>query len=271
MTHSSEQWAQDRGERWVASLDGIEAMLAPVDSPLLAALDLDGARRVAEIGCGGGATSREILRRVQDCEVHGFDISPAAVRAAETRVPGAHFHVADAQRWSPEQPFDRLCSRFGIMFFDDPGMAFGNLCRWLAPGARVAFAVWARPDANPWMTAVRDAVDAVAPVPKPVPGQPGPFRYADESELLSLLESSGFRDVRAESWRGLLPIGGGLDADKAAGFALTAFATFAEVLREAGPEASERAHQDLRERFEPHQRKGAVEMDAHVHLVTAVS
>ena len=39
-------------------------------------------------------------------------------------------------------PYDRLASRFSVMFFDDPPAAFANLVRWLVPGGRFAFAVW---------------------------------------------------------------------------------------------------------------------------------
>jgi trans-aconitate methyltransferase len=39
----------------------MEAMLTPVDEPLIRALNLDAPCRIADIGCGGG-TTLEILR-----------------------------------------------------------------------------------------------------------------------------------------------------------------------------------------------------------------
>ena len=45
-------WAAARGEKWRDQLSGMEAMLAPVDEPLIRALHLDAPRRIAEVGCG---------------------------------------------------------------------------------------------------------------------------------------------------------------------------------------------------------------------------
>ncbi|WP_426754704.1 hypothetical protein [Myxococcus sp. Y35] len=38
---SSFDWAAERGSKWQAQLLGMEAMLAPVDAPLIQALQLD--------------------------------------------------------------------------------------------------------------------------------------------------------------------------------------------------------------------------------------
>jgi hypothetical protein len=54
----------------------------------------------------------------------------------------AAYEIADmATAPAPPEPYDRLVSRFGIIFFDDPPAAFANLARWLAPGGRFAYAV----------------------------------------------------------------------------------------------------------------------------------
>ncbi|MEM9116114.1 MAG: class I SAM-dependent methyltransferase [Myxococcota bacterium] len=271
MTHTSDEWAQHRGQRWIASLDGIEAMLAPIDEPLIDRLLLDRPLRVADIGCGGGATARAILARSRGSEVHGFDISAAAIEAINDRAPGIQGHVANVETEVPDGAFDRLCSRFGIMFFDEPRKAFENLHGWLEAGGLFAFAVWASPEDNPWMTTVRDAVASVAPLPAPVPDQPGPFRYANIDALLTLLEKAKFKSLKAVSWRGRLPIGGQLAASAAARFALDSFATFSEILETAGPEATREAHRRLSEHFAPHEKGGAVLMEARAHIVTGLA
>ena len=126
-------WSAARGEKWRAQLAGMEAMLTPVNEPLIRALHLDASCRIADIGCGGGGTTLEILRRAPaGGVVHGFDISPALIEFARARKPsderGIAFEIADmATPTAPEKPYDRLVSRFGIMFFDDPPAAFANL------------------------------------------------------------------------------------------------------------------------------------------------
>ena len=57
---SEYDWAGGRGAQWRDGLDGMEAMLAPIDAPFVAALALDAPCRIAEIACGGGGTARAI-------------------------------------------------------------------------------------------------------------------------------------------------------------------------------------------------------------------
>jgi SAM-dependent methyltransferase len=274
----SREWAATRGDRWRSNLAGMEAMLAAVDAPLATALDLRGACRIADVGCGGGGGTLGIARRAPaGSVVDGFDITPGLIEAARERLPheagvGAltvAFHVADmATAAPPGPPYQRLASRFGVMFFEDEPAAFANLSRWLSAGGTFAFAVWARPADNPWITSARDAVAEVVAVPQPDHDAPGPFRYADPARLLALLAAAGFQDVAVGGWRGQLAPGGGLPAAAAARFALGAFSSFADLLAQAGGDAQDRAQASLTARLQPHERDGVVRMDAHVHIVT---
>jgi len=271
---AASDWAAARGEKWRTRFAGMEAMMRPVDEPLISALHLDTPCRIADIGCGGGGTTLEILRRAPaGSAVHGFDISPALIESARARTPfderAITFALADvAMAPAPEKPYDRLVSRFGIMFFDDPPGAFANLVRWLVPGGRFAFAVWGRPAENPWMTSVREVAAEVIDVPPPDPEAPGLFRYADAGKLLTLLDRAGFGELDVGDWRGALSIGGGLPAAEAANFALASFSSFGEQLAEAGDEALNDARQSLTARFSRHQQEGAVRMDACVRIFT---
>jgi SAM-dependent methyltransferase len=104
-------WAGARGEKWRAQLAGIEAMLSAVDEPLIRALHLDAPCRIADVGCGGGGTAFEILRRAPAGSiVHGFDISPANIESARHRarpddraIAFATGDVATAP--APEKPY----------------------------------------------------------------------------------------------------------------------------------------------------------------------
>jgi len=205
--------------------------------------------------------------------VHGFDISPTSIESARSRKPPGEraiaFEVADiATAAAPEVLYDRLASRFAIMFFDDPPAAFANLVRWLAPGGRFAFAVWGRPAENPWITSVREVAAEIIDMPPPDPEAPGPFRYAEADKLLTLLHRAGFGELEVRDWHGALAIGGGLPAAEAANFALAAFSSFGELLAEAGDEALNDARQSLTARFSRHQQEGSVRMDACVHIFT---
>jgi SAM-dependent methyltransferase len=273
---AASDWAGTRGEKWRAQLSGMEAMIAPLDEPLIRALHLNAPSRVADIGCGGGGTTLEILRRAPAGSiVHGFDISPALIELARARKPSDEsaiaFEIADmATATAPKEPYDRLASRFSTMFFDDPPAAFASLVRWLAPGGRFAFAVWGPQVENPWTTSVREVVAEIIDVPPPDPEAPGPFRYAEADKLLTLLDRAGFGELDVSDWRGALQIGGGLPAAEAANFALVSFSSFAELLAEAGDEALNEARRSLTMRFSRHQLEGSVRMNACVHIFTGV-
>lgn len=267
-------WAAARSDKWRRQLAGLEAMLSPIDEPLIEALALTEPVRIADVGCGGGATTLEVARRAPAGSIaHGLDLSPALIEVARRR-SGTHqtsvaFHVADMGTLTPpEPPYDRLISRLGVMFFNDPPAAFANLRRWLVPGGRFAFAVWGPVEDNVWMTATRAAVaDAIELAPLETTA-PGPFRYGDVAPLVTLLEESGFDEVTVTDWRQSLPIGERLCAADAAQFALASFSSFAELLASAGGQAAQKVHRALTEWFATYERKGTVLAPARVHIVS---
>lgn len=271
---ASDEWARGRGDKWLAQLLGMEAMLAPVDEPLIHVLDLDGPLRIADIGCGGGGTTLAIQRRAPaGSVVDGFDISEALIAAANDRLhddQAVSFARADvATVAAPDEPYDRVVSRFGTMFYDDAPAAFSNLFRWLVPGGRFAFAVWGNPTENLWNRGLREVLAEFVEISPPAREGPGPFRYAAVDKLLGVLEQAGFADLEVKDWRGKLPVGGGLPADEAARFALAAFAV-AEAVAEAGDEVFASAREALTARFAQDQQGQVVLMDAHVHLCTGI-
>jgi len=265
-------WKAARGDTWSARLGAMEAMLEPVDAPLIRALALDHPCRIADLACGGGGTSLAVLQRAPTgSTVHGLDISPALIAAARARVPPGEraitFTQADlATVTSSGVPYERLVSRFGVMFFEDPPAAFRNIVRLLAPGGRLAFAVWGPPADNPWVTELRDVVAELVHVPPLVPDAIGPFRYAVVDRLLALLADAGCGALEVQDWRGMLPVGGGLPAEEAAAFALSSF-SFADAITEVDAEVRAKAQRNLAARYAKYEQGGIVRIDARVHIV----
>jgi SAM-dependent methyltransferase len=256
----------------------MEAMLAPIDAPLLAALQfdtlhLDVPLRMVDVACGGGGTTLE-LARVAPAGSHavGVDISPGLIETARGRVSretgSLSFVMADvAKAPPPGGPFDRLVSRFGVMFFAEPVAAFENLATWLVPGGRFAFAVWGPIAENPLVSTLRAAVSEHLELPPPMPDAPGPFRYGQVDVLLGLLERAGFGGLEVSTWRGALAVGGGLAAPEATEFALAAL-SIAEVVKQADEATQRRIRETLTMRFSQHLNGGVVQLGASVHIVT---
>src|SRR3546814_17768551 len=109
-------------------------MIEPVGQALLAQAGYAPGERVVDVGCGGGWTTRQIAAAVGDSGLAlGLDISPDLVAAANDRAQRAglaqiRFAQGDAATGMPvEAPFDRLFSRFGLMFFPEHYHAFATL------------------------------------------------------------------------------------------------------------------------------------------------
>lgn len=270
-------WAAARSEKWRRHLDGLETMLAPIDTALIAALDIHAPVRVADVGCGSGATTMALLASAPEGTVaEGFDLSPALVEVARRKHQAVglttSFEVADMSSYGPPGvPYDRLVSRLGVMFFADPSAAFSNLRRWLTSDGRFAFAVWGPIEDNEWMAHTQAAVASAVDVPSADPSAPGAFRYGNVVELVAELTASGFTDIVVQNRRGALPIGNGQEPAEAARFALGAFSSFDELLSRAGAWAQEHALGELTGRFSRYELGGRILIPARVHIVAGAA
>ncbi len=197
-----ETWDDLVGDAWVRHADEIDAHSAPFGAALLEALAPVPGRRILDVGCGFGSTAISLARRGAD--VVGIDLSTRMIDHARSRDLGepmgtATFEVADATRYTAGEPFDEVCSRFGVMFFDDPPAAFAHLRSLVRPEGRLAFAAWADPGANPWMIEpVMASVAVIGPPALPGPTEPGPFSLASPERIHDVLGSAGWQDVEIE-------------------------------------------------------------------------
>jgi ubiquinone/menaquinone biosynthesis C-methylase UbiE len=107
---------------------------------IAAALDLDGARRLAELGCGPGFYATAFAVANPALCVTGIDRAPAQIAIARRRataqgLTNARFIVADAQALvEPRGAFDRIVASRLLMVVDDPGAVLAAARRVLIPG-----------------------------------------------------------------------------------------------------------------------------------------
>ncbi len=203
----SPSWGSAAGNAWVQVQDLTDSIYEPVERRLTDEVARGGGNRVLDIGCGTGATTVAIARRLgPGAECTGIDVSEPMVEASRRRAErtgvDARFELADAQtRQFTEGEFDLVVSRWGVMFFADPVAAFANLRR-AAAGGRLRAITWRSHTENPFMTV---AEEAAAPLlagfqPRRADEAPGQFGLADEKATTGILEAAGWESVE------LLPI-----------------------------------------------------------------
>lgn len=188
----------DRGRGWVEQERTFDAVFAPVTEAILGDAAPAPGQRVLDVGCGSGTLLDAVAAAGADPV--GVDISPTMVEAARRRVPAAAVLQADAQSadlraLAPGRPFDRVLSRFGVMFFADPRAAFANLSAATAIGGRLTFACWRTLAENPTFTAGTDPLTVRLSAPPAQPDTaPGPRSLADPARIREVL-ATGWSDV----------------------------------------------------------------------------
>ena len=131
--------------------------------------------------------------------------------------------VADAQTHRFEAgAFDVIISQFGLMFFDQPEVAFTNLRHALSEDGRIVFSTWRCLAVNEWLAPVVRAVAEHAEVPDlgGLANGGGMFAMKDDQEIANLLEGTGFTDVAVERISPSLLVGGGGTVAECAAFLL---------------------------------------------------
>ena len=271
---AADDWAGHRGRRWLRDVDVMEEQLAPVGEALLQRASPAAGERVLDVGCGAGWTTRRIAEAVgPEGLALGLDISEPLLAEAERRgagTPQLRFQLGDAGSVQPQGgPFDRLMSRFGVMFFADPPAAFRHLASLLTAQGQLNLAVWAEPARNPWMTEMRRVVGRHVELPAADPLAPGPFQLANPDYHAGLLEGAGFRDFSRELLE--LPMwvaGRGATPASAAAFALGAFSV-GELAEAAGPAVHKAVIAELEELYAGVATSEGVAMPAAVWLLSA--
>jgi len=198
----AEEWDGREGDHWVKHADRYDALSQRITPHLMEAAAVGAADRVLDVGCGCGLTTRSAARAASGGSVLGIDLSAAMLQEAERRARAeglinVRFEQGDAQvhTFSPAD-FDLATSRFGVMFFEDPVVAFANIASAIRPGGRFVFVCWQDLARNDWIMVPAGAALSYVPFPDlGSEGAPGPFSLADADRTRAVLTDAGFKGV----------------------------------------------------------------------------
>jgi SAM-dependent methyltransferase len=168
---------------------------ARVSELLLDAAGVRDGARVLDVGCGTGALCAAAAAR--GARPTGIDLAGGMVAAARRAHPGLEFVEGDAEALPcADAGFDAVLGAFVVNHVPRPERAAAELRRVLAPGGRVALAMWGPPERVPFL-GLFDAAMRAAGVRAADALPPGPaaFRFADTDELRTLLVGMGLERV----------------------------------------------------------------------------
>jgi SAM-dependent methyltransferase len=191
------------GERWQVSTDAAEvyescfvpAIFGAWAGPVADAAGIATGERVLDVGCGTGVLAREARRRVGRGRVVGLDANEGMLAVAARTEPNIEWRQGDAAALPFEDAsFDVVASQFALMYFPDRATSLSEMWRTLAPGGRLAIAVWAPIGrARGYQILVDlatrqcggEAADVLA----------APFVLGDQAELAKLFVDSGISEA----------------------------------------------------------------------------
>ncbi|GIE97602.1 class I SAM-dependent methyltransferase [Paractinoplanes rishiriensis] len=251
-----ERWNGPAAQRWLAERERHAAIRHRLLPHLLALSRPDDV--VLDVGCGCGDLTRALAGSVT-----GLDVSEPLLEVARRSVPGVEFRRGDAQTYPlPPAAYDLIVSSFGVMFFDDPVAAFGNLRTALRASGRLAFLCWQDPLANEIFAIPLRAFRRYGFAPDPISRD----SFADPGAISAMLAEAGFAEVQVDALRE--PARLGSDVPDVMGYAFGS-SQVRDLVAAAGPEVAARVRAEMEAEFTARTRPDGVWVEAAAYLVTA--
>jgi SAM-dependent methyltransferase len=166
-------------------------------APLVADLaGVTAGQRVLDVGCGPGALTGELVRRVGADAVAAVDPSESFVLAARERQPRVDVRRAGAEALPfDDDVFDAALAQLVVHFMSDPMAGLTEMRRVTRSGGVVAACVWDFAEGLGPLSLFWDAVHQLDPAAVGEVGRPGSRR----GELGDLLRAAGCRDVHDDA------------------------------------------------------------------------
>jgi len=178
---------------------------APVSEWMLARAGIAEGHQVLDIASGTGEPAISAARLVGDKgRVTGTDLVEemlvfARKKAQQAGLANIEFNCSDGEalQYDPES-FDAVTIRWGLMFMPEPEVCLSAVYKLMKQGGRISIACWSDPDKNPFISLLTKTLGKYMDLPKPAPGSPGIFAFADPERLRDVIQVAGFRDIELQ-------------------------------------------------------------------------
>lgn len=157
---------------------------------------VDDALPVVDVGCGTGALTAELARRVGPESVAAVDPAEHFVDACRARVPGADVRVAPAEQLPfADASAGAALSQLVLAFVRDAPAAVAELARVVRPGGVVAACMWAADGRFDMLRVFWQAAEGLGDGA----GPRTPLRFRAPAEFVELAEAAGLHDLEADT------------------------------------------------------------------------
>ncbi|MGD0020338.1 MAG: class I SAM-dependent methyltransferase [Candidatus Limnocylindrales bacterium] len=147
-----------------------------------------------DVGCGPGALTTELVKRLGSAAVTAVDPSEQFVRAARERLPGVNVVRASAEHLPfPDGSFDAVLAQLVVHFMADAVAGLTEMTRVTRSGGVVAASVWDHAGGQGPLGAFWEA----ARVLDPDVADESDLAGAREGHLEELFEAAGLQKIEA--------------------------------------------------------------------------
>jgi SAM-dependent methyltransferase len=153
---------------------------------------LSDGQTVLDVGCGPGALTRELVKRVGAPAVAAVDPSEPFVSALEERHPEVTVRLASAEELPFENAsFDAALAQLVVHFMRDPVAGLREMARVTRDGGAVAASVWDHGGGNGPLSVYWEIVRELDPGARDESELAG----AREGNLTALFDAAGLREI----------------------------------------------------------------------------
>lgn len=250
-----------------------EEIARPVTERMLELLDPSPGEAILELAAGTGVVGFSAAAlvgptgRVIVSDFAGAMVDIASRRAEELALDNVECRVLDAERLDlPDGSVDGVLCRWGYMLMADAAAALRETRRVLRADGRVACAVFAGPEHNPWAALPSRVLQQRGHIPPPEAGAPGILALADRDRLRLLFTEAGFADPAIEEIAFGFRFAG---VDDYWEFLNGAAGAIAMVLKRLGADERERIRGEIAEQLGAFGGSGQIELPATSLVVSA--
>ena len=199
-----EFWNEGIGRKWVEEDNSMNERLSILTKELFLRSNIKRDDKILDIGCGGGQTTFDASEMVgENGYVVGADISKILLDLAKSKYANTknlEFKYCDVQNYEfRENSFNKVISRFGVMFFENPIEAFKNIYNSIQEGGSLNFVCWTNVMENEFFTDPTNII--IRHLNKEFPEitrAPGPLAFSEADYVKEILVSSQFKNVKVE-------------------------------------------------------------------------